>query len=199
MAKKKRKANATYDLLPCTLDNSTKRILSLDPGSKNTGIAIVAINKNKTQVVANSILTNPLYDLTKFLQQREIFREEIDNWIQTYKPNGIIIERFQARGLLGSLGELVSIMIGIISERYSLPIKLVTASTWKNQWNRKFLDYPLDDLYKKCKITPHQLDAILIGRFGLELGLKIELKDVIIEIIKQSEQTSLIPLIKRKQ
>lgn len=199
MAKKKRKANATYDLLPCTLSKFTKRILALDPGSKNTGISVVAMHNNKTQVIANSILTNPLHDLTKFLEQREIFRKEIDSWIQTYNPNGIIIERFLSRGLLGSLGEIVSIMIGIISERYSLPIKLITASTWKNQWNRKFSEYPLDELYKQCKITPHQLDAILIGRFGLELGLKIELKDIIPDIIKQSEQTSLIPLIRRKQ
>ena len=152
-------------------------------------------------MVANSLMTNTIHDLTVFGLQRDAFLKEIDAWITHYKPDGIVIERFQTRGLQGPLIEQVSIMLGLIAGSYPrIPIKLITASTWKNKFHRRFKDRELllDDLYKVCKTTPHQLDACLIGVYGLEVGLNSDIDYDPALIIKKAENSSLIKLVARK-
>lgn len=195
--KKIRKENATYEIPDITLQSKTKRILALDPGSRNMGISLVATNGAKYKVIANSIVTNPLHDLTNIGIQRKLFLDEIDGWINQFQPDGIIAERFQTRGLQGPLVELVSVMLGLLAS-YKVPVKFITAATWKNAWHRRFDPLLLDDLYKTCLTTPHQLDASFIGFYGLELGLGIDIDYDPHEVIKQVEQSSLVRLINRK-
>jgi hypothetical protein len=202
MAKKKiRKANPEY-VLPerSGLAPETKRVLAIDPGSRNSGISVVAVNaKEQIKVMANSILTNPIHDLTIFGTQRDIFMQEIARWVDVYEPSGIIIERFQTRGLLGPLIEQVSIMIGIIAGAYPhIPIKLVTAATWKNEFHRRNETVTLDDLYKECRTTPHQLDSAFMGVFALEKGLRTTFDYDPIRIMRSAEASSRVRLINRK-
>lgn len=203
MAKKKiRKANAAYSLPTLSgLKPETKRTLNMDPGSRNMGISVTALNPaGKFKVVANSLITNPLFDLTLFGSQREFFMAEVDAWIQLYKPDGIIIERFQTRGLQGPLIELVSIMIGLIAGRYpEIPIKLVTASTWKNDFARRHGPEALTELYKASRTTPHQLDSCFMGVYALEKGMRITIDYEIRDVVASAERSSLVRLINRKQ
>lgn len=203
MVKKKiRELNAEYVLPPTSgLASETKRVLALDPGSRNMGISIVALSaKGRLRVMANSIVTNPVYDLTCFGPQRDEFLAEIDQWVELYKPNGIIIERFQTRGLLGPLIEIVSIMIGLLAARYRIPVKLVTAATWKNEFHRRFADInvTLDEMYKLSRTTPHQLDSCFMGVYALEKGLGAQLKYDPQQIMMSAEDSSLVRLVNRK-
>jgi len=208
VARKKKKAakpNAEYTL-PKLGALPKLRVLSLDPGSKHFGIACVGMKDNKPVVLANSVLTAPLNSMVEFNSLRHVFLAEISRWINHFEPHAIVIERFQTRGNGGPLIELVSSMIGLLGGMYShLPIRAITASTWKNAFNRRFQEelgdmYPeaekldLKLVYPCVKTAPHPFDASLIGVYGLEFGLKRQLHYTPKQIIKQVENTSCLPL-----
>jgi len=203
MAKKKvRKPNASYQLPDKSgLRPQTKRVLAIDPGSRNMGISVVAVNeKGRLKVVANAIVTDPIHDLTRLGPQRDAFLAEVSNWIRVFEPNGIIIERFQTRGLLGKTIEAVSIMIGILAGHWpQIPIKAITAATWKNEHTRRFGKGVLDELYRVSRTTPHQLDSTFIGVFGLEKGLRTTFEYDPRDIVRDAELSSLVRLINRKR
>lgn len=203
MAKKRKepKPNAEYTLESLTFAPTTKRMLGLDPGSRNMGISLVAANeKGNVRVVANSIVTNPVNDLVNFMESRKLFLEELDRWISIYKPHGIIAERFQTRGgaNMGALSEKVTIMLGLIAGVYPrLPLALITAATWKVPYQRRF-EFNLDAVYPVCKTTPHQLDSAFIGCYGLEKGLQCVLTFTPQSIVSDVEASSRVRLINRK-
>ncbi len=193
--KKVRKANKDYNLVPAKHDHE-KRILAFDPGSRNFGISCVGVRNNRIEVIANSIMTHPITSLVDNYQTHlNIFISELAQWINLYEPDGFIMERFQTRGHVGGpLIELVSVMIGAITTEYRFtPCRIVAASTWKNSFHRRFA-VQLDDLYKQCLTTPHQLDATLIGCFGLEAGMNRELEYDPDSIIRQTETSARLDL-----
>lgn len=201
MAKKKQRKLIDYTLpASANLRQSTKRVLALDPGSKNMAISVIAANeKGRVKVVANSLLAHPIDDMTRIMAQGEAFICEIEKWVDLYEPNGIVIERFVSRGLHGSLGEYVSAMIGMLRMRYrSLPLLPIMAATWKNAFNRRHR-VELNDLYPQCMTTPHQLDSCFIGIYGLEKGLKVQLNYDPVDVMLEVENTSLVNLINRKK
>ena len=148
-------------------------VLSLDPGSSNFGIACSADVGGKLVLKANSVLSNPMKNMKGDLRSSRIaFLKEIDYWVSNFNCKAIIAERYQARGIRGNSGELISMMMGIVLQRYrKLDIQFVTAASWKNDWNRNH-DIDLKDLYKVCRTTPHQLDATLIGAYFLQQKMK---------------------------
>lgn len=192
----KNKPNASYTLKP---NKRSPRILSFDPGSRNMGIACVGVRKGKIKVIANAIMEHPLQSLAcQYRTNREIFVNEACRWFDAYDPQLLIMERFQTRGHGGPLIELVATMNAVISTiDRSKPCKLVTAATWKNAFNRRF-DVDLKELYRECATTPHQLDAVLIGCFGLELAMQTQLEYTPESIIAMAEQTSLLELRRRR-
>lgn len=211
MAKKKpKKPNPEYKL-PKEVTLPPLRILAMDPGSRNFGISCVGIKNNKFVVLANASLMKPVDTLVDFEIAKETFLEEIRSWVKLFKPNAIIAERFQTRGNGGPLIELVSVMLGLIAGTYpKLPIKFITASTWKNAFNKRFQDelaktYPgalkldLKLVYESILTAPHPLDATLIGIYGLEYGMKNKLNYKISQIVKQVEKTSCLPLRKPRK
>ncbi len=155
-----------YKLKPDTRGWS---ILSLDPGSSNFGISCSALIDGQPVLKANGLLQNPIKQLKSDLAgQRKRFLQEIDYWITSFGCKAIVAERYQARGIRGNSGELISLMMGIILQRYrKLDVQLITAAQWKNDWHRQY-DFNLKDVYKACRTTPHQLDATLIGLYGLQ-------------------------------
>jgi hypothetical protein len=159
------------------------------------GIACVGVDGSKVDVIANSIMTHPISSLVdNFRTHRGIFIDEIKRWLDAYSPDAIIMERFQTRGNMGPLIELVSTMNAVVTMiEPDLPCKLITAATWKNAHNRRFTEQ-LDDMYPICLTAPHQLDATLIGVFGLEAGLRETLSYTPKNIIKQVQATSALPL-----
>lgn len=203
MAKRKKKEvklNAEYEIVPMKFHPATKRILAFDPGSRNMGVSLIAANeKLKVKVVANSIVTNPVNDLVSFNASSSKFMDEIDRWIACYAPHAVIAERFQTRGNGGPLIEMVSSMLGLIrGTNRGLPCKLTTAATWKNAFHRRF-NVELDDLYKLTLTTPHQLDSIFIGIYGLEQGMQVELDYDPFDIVQQAENTSAVRLINKRR
>lgn len=202
MAKRKAKAqkppedylgNLQYLLDTCPWKNADKLVLGCDPGSKNFGISLVGIEDGAIRIYANSVMMNPVNNLVEFNAAYTAFTEELKLWM-TAKPHGMVAERFQTRGNGGPLIEQVSAMIGIMKGRYhQIPLKLTIASTWKNRFNRRF-STDLKEIYPELDVQPHQLDAALIGVFGIEEGLQETIDYDVQDIIAQVEATSLIKL-----
>ena len=96
------------------------------------------------------------------------------------EPTYVAIERFMARGksLRGSVMESTCMTIGfILGNLYSVPeVALVTPAAWKNAYNskRKKSSGSLNDDYKSCGTTPHQLDAVLIGTYAAAKMLDVD-------------------------
>ena len=169
------------------------------------GISVVGVSKAKPVVLANAVMMNPINTLVDFKVARELFLREIAAWVALFQPQGIIAERFQTRGNGGPLIEYVSVMLGLLAGRYyPLTTKLITASTWKNDFNRRFAevlakDYPdaekadLKAIYPTLTMTPHAFDSGLIGVYGLEVGLGKRLNYTPKSIVHQAEKASLMP------
>lgn len=136
------------------------KILGLDPGTKNYGYALVN-HKNNICIDAGMISTS-------LKEIKSLAPEEVKTYVNTMTPlikkaDSVVMERFQGRGLRGSLGETVSIMIGInvlICLIEKKPIHLTTAASWKNKVKRESAT-SLENLYKDCP-THHMLDAALM-------------------------------------
>jgi hypothetical protein len=201
MAKKKiKKPNKPYDFAGVNTQKwvADKFVLGMDPGSRNFGIALVGIHKGKVKVFANSVLMSPVDTLVEFGEAKRKFLEEINTWMGLVPIDGMIAERFQTRGNGGPLIELVSVMLGLLAGTYpNVPIKLTIASAWKNKFNKRF-DTDLKETYPDVAVQPHQLDASLIGIFGLESGLNTTLDYNPDDIIAQVESTSLLELRRMK-
>ena len=180
------------------IEENHTRILSFDPGSVNMGCSLLDIDRSskKIQVLANTVLMNPLHDIKRFSIERKLFLEEISSWVTKGNPKAIVAERFQSRGLRGTTIECVCMMLGMLST-FNLPILFITASTWKNRYQKRF-NIDLREIYKEISPAPHQLDSALIGCFGAESGLKTFINFSIDDVINQVTDTSLVPLKIRK-
>ena len=174
------------------------RLLSFDPGSVNMGCSLLEITRSTKSitVLANTVLMHPLHDIKKFQQEQKQFVSEIKEWIEKGKPDAIIAERFQSRGLKGLTIECVCMMLGLLS-MLGLPVLYITAATWKNRYQKRF-KIDLREIYKEIQVAPHQLDSALIGCFGAETGLKSYIDFSIDDIIAQVTDKSLVPLKIRK-
>lgn len=191
MARKKKPKKITHYTMPNLVIKADKLVLSADPGSRNFGIALVGLENNQVKVYANSVMMQPVDDLVAFTDTSTKFMAEIRQWM-AFSPDGVVAERFQTRGNGGPLIELVSSMLGLIRGRYpKIPIKLTIASAWKNRVQRRF-GVDLREVYTEIAVQPHQLDAALIGVFGLEEGLGVTLDYDLADFIEQVEATSLI-------
>jgi hypothetical protein len=176
------------------------RVFSMDPGSTNYGMAVVEEDsEGGVRILANSLCSNPVHDLTQFNEQRKAYIAEIDQWIKLYEPKGLVAERFLSRGLQGSLGEYVSCMIGFTAQEYDhLSFLAPMAATWKVPLQKRF-GFDLKELYKQCGTTPHQLDACFIGIYALEQGLGRKLDYDPVNIAIQAENTSLVRITNRRK
>ena len=142
-------------------------IAAFDPGSKNFGVAIV--DPESLKIVAHWL--NPYTVRTlgddKASQIAE-YKKFLKSMRTRHKCTHLIAERFQARGSLSGISiEVVSFMLGLAEHQFPNKSKFVIASQWKTAYNRSG-DFNLKDLYrdlwqKPNRITPHQIDASLIG------------------------------------
>lgn len=155
--------------------NKGLNVLSFDPGTRNFGVfggtLFGAKTLHKIRPKLSTMLENPIRSFGPELwEDTKLFREEIRQLVLTVRPDVIVIERYQSRGLKGTTIEMVNFMIGyiygmldVLSEELGKPvvIKLLMASTWKNALNRKFR---IEELYEKMPESQwHRLDACLMG------------------------------------
>jgi len=90
------------------------------------------------------------------------YYNSVNKLLGDYNLKGMIAERFQTRGNMGPLIEMVSMQLGVfatLSHQMGFPMRLVVASQWKNRIN----DISnLEDIYTYAHqygLTPHECDS----------------------------------------
>lgn len=151
-----------------------KTYLALDPGVNNFGLAVItgeySVSKSTItySFLASEMLQHTLVEIKDSpKQQLSLFLRQIRKVCKEHTVDAIIAERYQNRGIRGKTIEAVNMMLGSLLVCNTLPVTLITAATWKNACNRQL---PLKDWYQAVKkpLTPHRLDAALIGLYGLQ-------------------------------
>lgn len=160
-------------------------ILSFDPGVKNFGFCLTKVTDKNYQILDRGILKHTVSNLkgeqciqsiNMILEINRILRK---NLLKIGGLELVVAERFMARGMRQTTGEMITFMIGMLNLLFITPgMELVTASTWKNQANRhlpmlitrikkrngwKKLEKPLDAVYAIAEVENHVVDAALIG------------------------------------
>jgi hypothetical protein len=93
-------------------------------------------------------------------------------------------------------------MMGTVFTLLPLPFKFMPAATWKNACTRYGVD--LKEEYRKTLVTPHQVDAGLIGlytgcqAFHLKDFGPLDLESCFPSYLRMLENTSTAKLINRK-
>lgn len=176
---------------------NTVRLLGMDPGTKNFGIAVTEVNRKTgvPRVLVNSMLAHPFDTFTDgYRSGVQQFLRDIRKYIVKYEPDGFIAERFQSRGLRGLSVEAVSFMLGLMASHFgSRPHKFITAATWKNDVNKKLAQTEFEDLknfYKCVGVPPHQVDAVLMSLYGIQVATGVAVKYKWESLINQIERTS---------
>ncbi len=178
-------------------------LMSHDPGSRNYGYGVIKATKVvggkiQVKVLENGLCPVPVSqmksgsDLRKGLATYKSWYLKIAN---RYKIQFVVAERFMTRGGKGPTIEAVNMMLGALMLG-DVPCKVLPAAQWKNAMRRAGID--LAQWYKWAKVTPHQLDACLIGVYtcsmlygfkGMDaLDLKKRMKSLVLEIEKTSKE-----------
>lgn len=149
-------------------------ILSMDPGVTNYAASVIRAkrvdDKLKIKVLGTKMVKNTIRDIKSPQAETEEFRKEIRDLYDKFDCSYIVAERFQTRGIKGKTIESICMMLGVLATQFQdADIINLTASTWKNQYNRN-LD--LKDLYldlkdKKSDKEVHELDCTLMGIYRL--------------------------------
>lgn len=171
-------------------------ILSCDPGTRNFGISVVRFKLNpfRYKVLYNGMLQNTINDLTGDLTKSfSSYKSEIRKLKNKYKVDYICAERFMTRGLKGTTIECVCVMLALLSQIGVKDFRFITASQWKNAWN-KFHD--LNTFYDVCPCETHQIDAVNIGLYGATLFFEqphfefLQNKNALKDLSKQIQLTN---------
>lgn len=91
--------------------------------------------------------------------------------VKDHRPDEIVVERFQSRGLRGPVIECISIMLGIIltvAHTMKIKVRLVIASQWKNAINKIT---NLEDFYtfgNTIGFTPHECDTLGMALYHMD-------------------------------
>lgn len=147
-------------------------ILSLDPGTKNYGYAVWETSGDRARMrQAGRIFTTIIAPNRGLLRQVRDHSETLTRLIDEFKVTHLIAERFQSRRMGGTTIESVNMMLGSIAEichSRGIHFKFIPASQWKNAISRVDEEYLVGEYQngKPYKITPHTVDAVMIGVYG---------------------------------
>ena len=128
----------------------------------------------KFRLLENGLCPCPMNNLKDHkIRQRQ--RLEYLEWVrrmsQKFEARAIFAERYMTRGIKGPTIESVNMMLGLL-QSLLLPDRYIPAAVWKNAVTRQGID--LKQEYKYCLTAPHQLDATLIGVWGLHQAFNIK-------------------------
>jgi Holliday junction resolvasome RuvABC endonuclease subunit len=171
MMAKKKKNTWTEPTVPSYLDLTRKvRVLALDPGIRNFGLSVVEYCpvRQRSRILGTNMIANTIEEPKAwFSLQSKLYESEIRGLIKEFQPHLCIAERYQSRGQGGTTIECVGMMLNSLPHlmRYS-DVKLVTAATWKNAFNRV---HDLEQTYTKVEKpkTVHEFDATCMGLYRL--------------------------------
>ena len=186
--------------------------LGFDPGTKHFGWA--AVSGHHRLVLANGLFKHPLSSLKKNEAAKSmlLFNAETRALFDEWRPECIAIERFLPRpGANISITEPINIAVGTLSSMFPFGYKGVehpatympTPAQWKAAYEANSV-VALEDTYKTCRVTPHQLDASLLALYGAaeergeEPFVNLRRKSEWIDLIECVEETSKEKLINRK-
>lgn len=153
--------------------DSMAAILSLDPGTKNYGYAVWETSSGRAQLrQAGRIFTTVIAPNRSLREQVEVHSTTLESLIEEFQITHIIAERYQSRRMGGTTIESVNMMLGAIAQicvTRGIHFKFIPASQWKNAINRVSDEYLVGeyDEGKPFKITPHTVDAVMIGVYGM--------------------------------
>lgn len=134
-------------------------IAAFDPGFRNFGYAV--IDPLRMKVIRNGMNEKTMTLLTTGKTAEVMEFKKFIRGLLNEGCKSLVAERFQSRGLMGLSVELVSFMLGIADGMFPLS-RYIIASQWKTAYGRVGID--LKELYRDLRpITPHQIDASLIG------------------------------------
>jgi hypothetical protein len=143
-----------------------KRVLGLDPGVVNSA-ATLLIDGKPTKTYWVKAQQN--------IHDDGVFINDMIELIKETKPDMIIAERYQFRGLQSIYVEVVSQMLGrlaIITRLiFNKELVQISASQWKNFYKVKKLPKGVWSLFpeeRKLFEAIHQVDAAAIGKYGWE-------------------------------
>lgn len=143
-----------------------KRVLSLDPGVANFGACLLIDGKPvkaywvraQQNIIDDGVFINSMIEL-----------------IDETKPDFIIAERYQFRGMQSMYVEVVSQMLGRLAMLtrlcYNLELHQISAAQWKTFYKIKKLPKGVWSLFPEEKDifeAIHQVDAAAIGKYGWE-------------------------------
>ncbi|MDR8054227.1 hypothetical protein [Burkholderia cenocepacia] len=143
----------------------SKRVLAIDPGTKNAGLAVLqldctielgsdagppfALDDCRWSILHAGMLSSPVNDMKQLARQSAAFYLELSDLMIKYRPDGLAVERFQTRGNGGTTIECVNAMIGIMSV---MPCSTFTTTRglklergahpkgWANGYNAPFIE-----------------------------------------------------------
>jgi len=159
-------------------------LLAHDPGTANYGIAVISFDLSKKNFDIKIHYSSRLVSTFRGISQgtnlhtnTHDYLQEVQVLLKAYPIDIQIAERFMMRTAGGALTiELVNQMLGalrLLCCQRKQPIKLIPSSQWKNPLKRLEVDLP--SVYKSLVgVTAHQLDAALIGVFGICTLAKIK-------------------------
>lgn len=186
-------------------------ILAHDPGTRNYGFSIVrgslAARRLRFRILQYGLVQTTIDDLKgNALQEKgEVYLTAMRGLQEQFSPGAVIAERYQPRGVSGQTTiECVNIMLGsMFTVFHPVPFKVLPASEWKNALRRTGVD--LDAVYqdqmkdiKAHRLTNHEIDACLIGVFGLNRLARFKgfqgTPNVAEEVIRQMRRSDRIVL-----
>jgi hypothetical protein len=155
-------------------------LLAQDPGTANFGYAILKVSflkrRPKVEVLQFGRLLTTVRSLKDDLR-KQVFEHqaELSSLDAQFGIDAFIAERYQSRRMGGTSIECINLMLGVSCRHFvDKKYKLMPASQWKNAAAKAELWF--DDLYtelKPLKITPHAIDAVCIGLYGVSLLFKL--------------------------
>lgn len=150
-------------------------VLSMDPGTQNFGLTVSKLSGNgylkKITPLHSRLVINTVQGINKNspVSNLDFLLQEVNRLISEFKPEMVIIERYQSRGFSSSNNEIINLTIGYLLYQLRFnPIvklgKLLPPSTWKNKVNQIF---DLKEAYKEAEkyIAIHQLDCTLMSMY----------------------------------
>jgi hypothetical protein len=157
-------------------------LLSADPGTANYGFAVIAVPQphlrsslSKFKVLQYGRIHNTVRSLKENIGPQVLAHSTVLLSLkERFGAHAFIAERYQSRRMGGVTIECVNLMLGVALSAFSRrPVKVLPASQWKNAAARAELWF--DELYTSLKphgVTPHAIDAVCIGLYGLGMMLK---------------------------
>lgn len=166
------------------------KILGLDPGSQNFGFAVIEVDPSYSYlkgtyieiptILEHGLLKNiPMY-FDKMDLDSSLLRLSVQELQDICLRNGvekIVIERWMGRGtFMPGWVERLNHIIGAMLYSSPIPIKAITASSWKTRILKRYSIKSTKTLVGSVK-TEHAADAVMQATYLHELDLELSLKE----------------------